>query len=174
MKTKIKDIAEHLQLKVVTPHEESETYFRLPLSENIDLSIYHNTYKKKLECGLTYSKQSGLSYSTNYVKPFDSISLSDTRDAQSLAKDITRRILNSPDRARYEMAINDSVNNMNKAKNLKLDVLQDIEAVAKVIGSFYHNGRRLDIDEDQGHVKISCRRLTVEQILKIVEVIDEE
>lgn len=173
MKTKIKDIAEHLQLKVITPHEESETYFRLPFSEYIDLSIYHDSYRNKLSCGLTFSKQSGLSYSTNYAKPFDSISLSDTRDAQSLAKDITRRILNAPDRARYEMAINDSVNNMNKAKTLRLDVLQDIEAVAKVVGSFYHNGRRLDIDSDTGHVKISCNRLTVEQILKIIEVIDE-
>lgn len=174
MKTKIKDIAEHLQLKIIQTNDESANYFRLSLSENIDLYIHHDSYRNKLKCGLTYSKQSGLSYSTNYAKLFDSISLSDTRDAQSLAKDITRRILNGLDRARYEMDINDSVNNMNKAKNLKLDVLQDIEAVAKVIGSFYHNGRRLDIDSDTGHVKISCRRLTVEQILKIVEVIDEE
>lgn len=173
MKTKVKDIAETLGLKIINPHEDNDNYFRLSLSDNIDLSIHHDSYRNKLKCGLTYSKQSGLSYSTNYAKPFDSISLSDTRGAQAIAKDITRRILNASDRARYEMAVNDSINNMNKAKTLKLDVLQDIEEIAKVIGSFYHNGRRLDIDEDNGHVKISCRRLTVEQILKIIEVIDE-
>lgn len=172
MKTKVKDIAEHLQLKIINPNEDNDNYFRLSLSENIELYIHHDSYRNKLRCGLTYSKQSGLSYSTDYAKLFDSISLSDTRDAQSLAKDITRRILNAPERARYEMAINDSVNNMNKAKTLKLDVLQDIEAVAKVIGNFYHNGRSLDINEDYGNVEISCRRLTVEQILRIVEVID--
>lgn len=174
MKNKVKDIAETLGLKIINPNEDNDNYFRLSLSENIDLYIHHDSYRNKLKCGLTYSKQSGLSYSTNYAKLFDSISLSDIRDAQSLAKDITRRILQSTDRTRYEMTINDSVNNMNKAKTLKLDVLQDIEAVAKVIGSFYHNGRSLDIDEDTGNVKISCRRLTVEQILKIVEVIDEQ
>ena len=172
MKTKVKDIAEHLQLKIIQTNDENSNYFRLSLSENIDLHIYHDSYRNKLSCGLTFSKQSGLSYSTNYAKPLDNISLSDTRDAQSLAKDITCRILNDPDRTRYEMELNDSINNMNKAKTLKLDVLQDIDAVANVIGGFHHNGRRLDIDEDQGHVKISCRRLTVEQILRIVEVID--
>jgi len=93
MKTKINEIAKILELENNSnPEETNQTYYTLKLTNLVNMSIYHDTYRKKLNVSLTYSKTSGLSYSTCYAS-FDGIYLSDNREASSLARDIKRRIL---------------------------------------------------------------------------------
>jgi len=170
MKTKINEIAKILGLENNSNHEETnQTYYTLNLTNLVNMSIYHDTYRKKLNVSLTYSKASGLSYSTCYAS-FDGISLSDNREASSLARDIKRRILidrcNEVDE--YCQKVIDSVSYMNKIMNRESESQKINQSLGEKFKG-YKDGAHWNLDKSM-HFTLSAKELSqdqIEQILKI-------
>lgn len=170
MKNKINEIASILGLLNNSNYEEAnQSYHTLKLTDLVNMCIYHDSYRKKFNVSLTYSKASGLSYSTCYAS-FDGISLSDNREASSLAKDIKRRIMVEKNKEvdEYCQKVIDSVSYMNEIKNKELES-QKINYSLNEKFKGYKDGAHWNLDKSM-YFTLSAKELTqdqIEQILKI-------
>ncbi len=181
LQEKIKDVAKILNLKIEEKDlPNPEAWAKILIDDNIEINFYHDSYRKKLKISLNHSRKSGIEWSDIYhdEKLDKEINVSPDKDAQAIAKDIQRRLIDSGILEKYKDIINKILERINKRKNLEASIADDIKYIESKIGTFWKCGenqkRDLKINKDYGYFEVSTYRLKRETILKIINLIDSE
>ena len=171
MKTKINEIATILGLKNLTSHDETNSsYFKLQISELVNLTLYHDTCKSCLSVSIRPSKSAKFSYS-DFCSGFDSFKFTDARSSESLAHDIKRRILvNKANEIKaYEGEVIDTMNRIQARKEKELNAEKPNQELLRIFKP-YKDGSRLatwSVSKD-GEFSMKSSDLTYMEIVEIL------
>lgn len=171
MQTKMINILKELELKPIKT-KGLYHFVEAKVNPNVTIFLRHDSCRKKINIGLKYNRESGLSYNTFYGNSFDSIQLSDHREASALAKDVKRRVLDSTQAKIYIENVEENLQRLKKQNEKEAEIEKDLDKVRKSIGSFYKQGRNLEVKSEHGSVEITCGRLPPEILIQIVKLID--